>query len=147
MYRHVIGTHCEKSGLKWHETGMKPSTAAKNRQTSGTTRSTGSWATGPRSRACTCTCVRYRLPRAPPAVGLAWETAMTTATETSRPTPEEIAERFSGPMEVWSGGDGQAGIRRARAELAKRQADAEVARIEAEIARLEGRDPPATART
>lgn len=59
---------------------------------------------------------------------------------TDRPTPEEIAERFSGPMEVWSGGDGQDGIRRARAELARREADAE-------FARLEGRDPPTTAGT
>lgn len=66
---------------------------------------------------------------------------------TDRPTPEEIANRFCGPMEPWSGGDGQDGIRRAIAELARREADAEVARIEAEIARLEGRDPPAPAGT
>ncbi|TXN43870.1 hypothetical protein [Methylobacterium sp. WL7] len=53
----------------------------------------------------------------------------------------EAAARFGGPMEAWSGGDGKAGIRRALAELARREADEEVARLEAEIARLEGREP------
>lgn len=53
----------------------------------------------------------------------------------------EAIERFCGPMEPWSGGDGQERLRLAIALAELHKADAEVARIEAEIARLEGRTP------
>lgn len=64
--------------------------------------------------------------------------------DSPKPTPDEIAERFSGPMEPWSGGDGQERLRAVLARAAELDAAEEVARIEAEIARLEGRTPEAS---
>jgi hypothetical protein len=48
---------------------------------------------------------------------------------TKKPTPNEIAERFSGSMKPWSGGDGKERIRAivARAELLEAQEAAEEA--------------------
>ncbi|MER2267049.1 hypothetical protein [Methylobacterium oxalidis] len=52
--------------------------------------------------------------------------------------PEDVAERFGGPMEPWSGGDGQERLRLALAIAAEADAADEVAAIEAELRRLTG---------
>jgi hypothetical protein len=56
--------------------------------------------------------------------------------------PEEIAERFSGPMTSWSGGDGRDRIRAAIAQAQAAEAREELEKAEAALRELRGEDPP-----
>ncbi|WP_046863284.1 hypothetical protein [Microvirga massiliensis] len=60
--------------------------------------------------------------------------------EKRQPTPEEIAERFGGPMQSWSGGDGKDRIRAAIARADQHEAEEELRKAEAQLRRLTGED-------
>ncbi|KLK92845.1 hypothetical protein AA309_12020 [Microvirga vignae] len=64
-------------------------------------------------------------------------------THEKKTTPEEIAERFGGSMEPWSGGDGKDRIRAAIAQAEAAEAREELEKAEARLRELKGEEPKA----